>query len=163
MQKGYPETPMGRLMSSDDEQLELFSIPQPLVSNAAVPGRPYVPELAAPLEFDGARDDTEPRHVCETAQRGRAAKSKHTQPPSLPASLAETPETTPAAVKCFLSYEQVAARYGISRQTLWRWRKDPALGFPETVQLGSGTIRWRVSDLEAYEQHKLVAIRERVK
>ncbi len=54
------------------------------------------------------------------------------------------------AEELYLRDVEVAARFGCSRQTVWRWsRTDPH--FPAPVKLGPGTTRWRLSDLLAYE------------
>lgn len=53
----------------------------------------------------------------------------------------------------FLSDNQVATRYGVTRTTVWRWRKsDP--NFPQPVTLSPGCTRWRLADLEAWEAAK---------
>lgn len=53
----------------------------------------------------------------------------------------------------FVSDQQVGERYGVSRVTVWRWRKsDPA--FPQPINLSPGCVRWRVTDLEAWESAK---------
>jgi len=49
----------------------------------------------------------------------------------------------------YLSVEQVAARYNVSKDTIWRWRRDGDL--PKPVKLGGRTSRWRLSDIEAWE------------
>ncbi len=51
----------------------------------------------------------------------------------------------------FLSDKQVAERYSISRPSVWRWVKSVD-GFPAPIQLGVGTTRWALEDLEAYER-----------
>lgn len=45
----------------------------------------------------------------------------------------------------FLTVEQVAARYSVSTDSIWRWTRLDR--FPRPVKLGSGTTRWRLSDL----------------
>ncbi|KPQ16483.1 MAG: transcriptional regulator, AlpA family [Rhodobacteraceae bacterium HLUCCO18] len=53
----------------------------------------------------------------------------------------------------FLSDRQVAERYSVHRGTPWRWMKsDPS--FPKPIELSPGCTRWRLSDLEAWEQAK---------
>lgn len=53
----------------------------------------------------------------------------------------------------YLSARQVGARYGVDRSTLLRWCKaDPS--FPKPVALSPGSSRWRVLDLEKWEQAK---------
>ena len=50
----------------------------------------------------------------------------------------------------YLSVNSVARRYGVSVATIWRW---VALGkFPAPWKLASGTSRWAIADLEAYER-----------
>ena len=49
----------------------------------------------------------------------------------------------------YLRDREVAERYGISRQTVWRWA---ALGkLPKPVKFSDGATRWRLSDLVAHE------------
>jgi len=53
----------------------------------------------------------------------------------------------------FLSDLQIAERWGVTRTTIWRWRKtDPA--FPKPVQFSAGCTRWPLADIEAYEAAK---------
>lgn len=53
----------------------------------------------------------------------------------------------------YLSDIQVAFRYGVHRSTPWRWVKaDP--NFPSPVVLTPGCTRWKLVDLEAWEQTK---------
>ncbi|MHC9236614.1 helix-turn-helix transcriptional regulator [Pseudooceanicola sp. 502str34] len=53
----------------------------------------------------------------------------------------------------FLTDKQVGERYGVSRVTIWRWKKtDPT--FPNPVNLSPGCVRFRISDLEAWEASK---------
>ena len=54
----------------------------------------------------------------------------------------------------YISSLQLAARFGISRSTLWRWAKtEPS--FPQPVALSPGCTRWRVSEIEAWEAELL--------
>lgn len=49
----------------------------------------------------------------------------------------------------YLSVDDVAARFSVSTDTIWRWTR---LGkFPKPVKIGAGTTRWRMSDLLAFE------------
>lgn len=56
---------------------------------------------------------------------------------------------TPSSECTYLSVEQVAARFGMSKDTIWRWRRTGE--FPKPVRLGGTTKRWRLSDIEAWE------------
>lgn len=50
----------------------------------------------------------------------------------------------------FYSVHDVAARYRISVNSVWRWtshRKD----FPNPIKIGPGCTRWRLTELEAFE------------
>lgn len=66
---------------------------------------------------------------------------------------------TPSGAPLFLSVEEVAQRYGASKPTIWRWAKDAQNGFPAPVRLGSGTTRWELRDLLAFEQQRKAASR----
>lgn len=53
----------------------------------------------------------------------------------------------------FLSDLQIAERWGVTRTTIWRWRKkDPS--FPKPIQFSAGCTRWLLADIEAYEAAK---------
>lgn len=49
----------------------------------------------------------------------------------------------------YLSDHAVAARYEITRQTVWTWSKRGDL--PTPIRLSPGCTRWRLADLEAFE------------
>lgn len=50
----------------------------------------------------------------------------------------------------FLSDEQLASRFSVSRGTVWRWhRNDPT--FPRPVKLSPGCTRWKLAEIEAWE------------
>ncbi len=52
--------------------------------------------------------------------------------------------------KHFITIFDIANRYSISTSTIWRWIK---LGkFPKGKKIG-GTARWRLSDLEKFEEN----------
>lgn len=50
----------------------------------------------------------------------------------------------------YLSDQQLAARYGVHRTTLWRWVKSEP-GFPKPVVLSLGCTRWKLSAIEGWE------------
>ena len=52
-------------------------------------------------------------------------------------------------VQLYLNDIQVAARFGISRNSVWRMVKTGQL--PAPINLFKATTRWRLSDLEAFE------------
>jgi predicted DNA-binding transcriptional regulator AlpA len=53
----------------------------------------------------------------------------------------------------FLRDVAVAKRYGVSRPTIWRWVKDKRI--PSPIKLGAGSVRWRLIDLEVWEQSQV--------
>lgn len=63
-------------------------------------------------------------------------------------------DTPPTPEECYLSVREVAKRYSVSVPTIWRWAKDCSQ-FPNAIPLNSGTTRWRLSDLLAYETRSL--------
>ena len=54
--------------------------------------------------------------------------------------------------KRYLTVDEVAMRFGVSRATIWRWTRRGY--FPEPVRFSKRVTRWSISDLAAYEaQH----------
>jgi prophage regulatory protein len=49
----------------------------------------------------------------------------------------------------YLSVDQVAERYGLSADTIWRWKRNGK--FPASVRIGPNCTRWRMSDLIEHE------------
>lgn len=49
----------------------------------------------------------------------------------------------------YLSDKTLAERYDTSRQTVWRWVREGKL--PKPIKLSTGTTRWSLSDLSAWE------------
>jgi prophage regulatory protein len=48
----------------------------------------------------------------------------------------------------YLSVDQVAQRFGVSKDSIWRWKRNGE--FPKPYKLG-GSTRWRLSDIEDWE------------
>ena len=57
---------------------------------------------------------------------------------------AHSPVTNP-----FLTVEQVAERYGVSADSIWRWKRSGR--FPAPRRVGPNTTRWHIADLLEYE------------
>jgi predicted DNA-binding transcriptional regulator AlpA len=55
------------------------------------------------------------------------------------------------ADEVFLPVREVAKRFFVSVQTIWRWKKEWA-DFPKPVEITAGTTRWRLSDLVEFER-----------
>lgn len=49
----------------------------------------------------------------------------------------------------FLSDKVLASRYGVSRNTIWRWTREGRL--PKPHKLAAGTTRWLVDEIEVAE------------
>ena len=55
------------------------------------------------------------------------------------------------AAHVYLSVIQVADRLGVSRDSIYRWKR---LGdFPKAYKLSAGSSRWRLADIEAWESN----------
>lgn len=63
---------------------------------------------------------------------------------------------TSEAVRTWLTAKQVAARYDVGVATIWRWSRDRD-DFPKPKKLGDNCTRWRLSDLEHWEDEREVA------
>lgn len=61
-----------------------------------------------------------------------------------------TPQTTPRTGCEFLTVKQIANRYGVHEATVHRWVK--ARRFPRPIRLGENCTRWRLADLERWEE-----------
>lgn len=48
-----------------------------------------------------------------------------------------------------LTVQQVAKRYNVSKDTIWRWGREG--DFPKGVRVGPSVTRWRLADLIEYE------------
>ncbi|OSQ44672.1 helix-turn-helix transcriptional regulator [Marivita geojedonensis] len=59
-----------------------------------------------------------------------------------------------AKEQTFLTVSQVAARYGVHRASVWRWHRD-LTDFPRAIRLAPGTVRWRLSDLQSWENNQV--------
>lgn len=99
-----------------------------------------------------------------TAPRSSAEKCTPKAPPHSRQARGKT--GTPLAGKeqsneIYLRDSDVAQRYGVARQTVWRWAAQGTL--PEPVKLSKGVTRWRMSDLWAHEasRPKVKAVRPR--
>lgn len=44
----------------------------------------------------------------------------------------------------------LAKDLGISKATLYRWVKDPKLGFPRQINIGPKVAAWRLADIKEF-------------
>ena len=59
----------------------------------------------------------------------------------------------------WLTDREVAARYGVSRITVWRWAKAGRL--PDPHKIGPNTARWNAAELDALDARMLASQRTR--
>ncbi len=72
-----------------------------------------------------------------------SAKSK----PKLTASSPRTLDSTQE----YLSDFEVAALFGVSRPTVWRWKLENP-GFPSPKQISKGSSKWKLSEIRAFQK-----------
>lgn len=60
-----------------------------------------------------------------------------------------------ANVENYLNIQEVSAVLKVSRSTLWRWIKEGL--FPKPIRLGPKAVRWKVSDLAAWDRERTEA------
>lgn len=53
----------------------------------------------------------------------------------------------------FLTDIQIGNRYGVTRQTVWRWAASNP-NFPKPIKFSSGCTRWRLADVEQWETNQ---------
>jgi predicted DNA-binding transcriptional regulator AlpA len=53
----------------------------------------------------------------------------------------------------YLPANQVRARYCVSAMTLWRWLRNPSLGFPKPTIINNRRY-WLLAELEAWEAQR---------
>ncbi|MDX1742185.1 MAG: AlpA family phage regulatory protein [Ruegeria sp.] len=53
----------------------------------------------------------------------------------------------------YLSDKDLAARFGVTRFTIWRWARERS-DFPRPISLSPGCTRWKLSQIEAWEKAK---------
>lgn len=96
------------------------------------------PKQITPIHDGGNANDLQKPHSNRTTPRPKERFAVIRQDrPSQPYSL-------------FLSDQEVAVRYSVSRPTIWRWVKTQ-FDFPAPVKVTEGTTRWRLDDLEKFE------------
>lgn len=53
----------------------------------------------------------------------------------------------------YLTVRQTANRLAVSVPTVWRWSRERP-DFPKPYRLGPAATRWRLADLQAWEQQR---------
>jgi hypothetical protein len=54
----------------------------------------------------------------------------------------------------YITGPMLCRRYGVSEQSIWRWRRDPALGFPKVALHINGRNYWKLGDLIKWERRR---------
>ncbi|ATX67685.1 AlpA family phage regulatory protein [Roseinatronobacter bogoriensis subsp. barguzinensis] len=58
----------------------------------------------------------------------------------------------PHASTVWVSVDEIALRFGVSRNTVWRWSRTSENKFPNPVRLTPRVTRWRLADIERFEK-----------
>lgn len=53
----------------------------------------------------------------------------------------------------YLSDTKLGERFSVTRQTVWRWHREQS-DFPRAITLSRGCTRWRLSEIEAWENRR---------
>ncbi|MCG3266598.1 helix-turn-helix transcriptional regulator [Yoonia sp. I 8.24] len=56
----------------------------------------------------------------------------------------------------YLADTDLAGRYNIARNTVWRWHRENAK-FPRAVRLSPNCTRWKLSEIEVWEATQIDA------
>lgn len=54
--------------------------------------------------------------------------------------------------KQLLTMNDLVERYQVARQTFYTWQKKH--GFPKGLKIGGAAVRWRMEDLEKWEESR---------
>jgi prophage regulatory protein len=66
---------------------------------------------------------------------------------NVPTKRNKNPKTQPSI---YAQDIHLASRYSVARATIWRWAAEGRI--PQPIKLTPGCARWRVVDLESFEQ-----------
>lgn len=69
--------------------------------------------------------------------------------------MAKRAKTDPDHRSAYGADTNLAAHFGVSRATIWRWVNEG--GFPAPVKLSPQVTRWKWADVEAWEAAQTVA------
>jgi prophage regulatory protein len=65
-------------------------------------------------------------------------------------------DETPGGDDVYLNVKQVAARYDVSTETIWRWKQGG--DFPRPYKLSASCARWRERELKEWESKLTVSL-----
>jgi len=52
--------------------------------------------------------------------------------------------------KMLIRINELEILLGVSKTTIWRWRQQPHIGFPNPICIGSRLVGWKIDDIEAW-------------
>ena len=55
-------------------------------------------------------------------------------------------------LKRLIPNKRLAKRYGVTRETVWRWKQDPDLNFPKAAAVINDIEYFDVDELDEYDQ-----------
>ncbi|SMP36240.1 transcriptional regulator, AlpA family [Shimia sagamensis] len=131
---------MGRDTSDDNETLDMFErfgVEEPEWLEDAKATKAELLRTAIPVSTEPQDVSRKPELVCSTTMPFPADKQR------------------------FLRDQEVADRYGISRQEVWRRKNTNRL--PEPIKLSARTTRWPLSELVEFENSLVKENRSGVK
>lgn len=115
----------------------------------ADPNSPVLPEEQTAFDFCEAQVPPveAPLQIVAPPEKRTKAKPAHKAIKSQTVAPARKP---PQTVTAYLSVREVAALFGVSRATIWRWTGQQP-DFPTPVKFNATTTRWAREDLRAFE------------
>ena len=145
---------VGKQASPSASGLELEQDPPQQSSSAEATSQS---DAAAVLQSDGATGGIDQEARPASSRMSRDRPTRPSPPPKRGGrKKRETAPLIPVPLRCdptslarFLNVHGVAARYGVSVPTIWRWLKN-GKGLPAPIHLSNGTTRWRIADLDAF-------------
>ena len=78
-------------------------------------------------------------------------------PPSVHPAAISTGKSQRNEMQKYLRPRQVAARYGVSIATVWRWANDERyqhLEFPRACPLGDKVSAWAIDELDEFDERR---------
>jgi predicted DNA-binding transcriptional regulator AlpA len=117
----------------------------------------FNPYAAAKAGLDGERDciflDEAEQDRVQEPVRAKSEKTSTEEKPRVGSPQVSLELASPGP---YLSDKQVAQRYSVKKQTIWRWAKKSAT-FPKPKKFQGTTTRWCLAELIEYERKEMEA------
>gem|GEM_PF-6976495 len=117
----------------------------------------FNPYAAAKAGLDGERDciflDEAEQDRVQEPVRAKSEKTSAEEKSSVGSPQVSLELASPGP---YLSDKQVAQRYSVKKQTIWRWAKKSAT-FPKPKKFQGTTTRWCLAELIEYERKEMEA------